>query len=189
MASHSRRRRVEATPGDVLANVQPERQHAQVQLMLQAMLADRFQLRVHVEERQVDVYELHLAPGGLKQMTPSDEGVARPGLNPGLNAAVGDNSGRMIGNGASMQRIGAGLSVFLGRLVMDKTGVSGYYNFDIHWTALETPDGPPSSGLGPAGIALLISELREQLGLRLVSAKSAQPFWVVDRAEKPSNGG
>ena len=179
---------VEAVPGDDFRKIPQEQQRARVQLMLQAMLAARFQLKVHVEDRQVDVYELYLAPGGLKQMTTSEEGVARPGLNAGLNAAMGDSGGRLIGNGASMQRIGEGLGIFLKRLVVDRTGMSGYYNFDIRWAALETPGGaPPSSGLGPDGISMLISELREQLGLRVVSAKGSERFWVVDRAEKPTD--
>jgi len=178
---------VEAIPGDDFTNVPPEQQRTHVRLMLQSMLADRFQLKIHVEDRQVDVYELHLATGGLKHMTPSEEGVARPGLNAGLNAAMGDSGGRMIGNGASMQKIGEGLGLFLRRLVVDKTGVSGYYNFDIHWTALETPGaGPPSPSLGADGISMLISELREQLGLRVVSGKGSERFWVVDHAEKPT---
>ena len=115
-------------------------------------------------------------------MKAAPEGVAKPGLNPGLNAAMGDNDGRMIGNGTTMEGIAAGLTVFLGRPVIDKTGVSGYYDFDIRWVN----DSPsPSTGLGQVGLSLLITNLRDQLGLRLASEKGPQKFWVVDHVEKP----
>jgi len=178
---------VEAVPGDEFREVPAQQQHSQVQLMLQAMLADRFQLKLHVEDRQVDVYELHVAPGGLKKMTPSEEGIAKPGLNPGLNAAMGDSGGRMIANGASMRNVADSMGIFLKRLVVDKTGVDGFYNFDIRWTALKTPGSPPpAGGLGADGISMVISELRDQLGLRVVSAKGLEHFWIVDHAEKPN---
>ena len=174
---------VEATPGEALKDISPELQHAQVLLMLQMMLADRFSLKIHVEERPADVYELRLA-GVLKGMTQTTEGVAKPGLNPGLNAAIGDSSGRMIGNGTTLQGVADGLVTFVGRPVVDKTGVSGYYNFDIRWTAERAPGAPTATGLGVEGITLLMAEMRDQLGLRLVSAKGTQPIWVVDQAEK-----
>ena len=177
---------VEATPGDALKDISPEQQHAKVLLMLQTMLADRFSLKVHMEERPADVYELRVA-GALKGMTQTTEGVAKPGLNPGLNAAIGDSSGRMIGNRTTLQGVADGLVTFVGRPVVDKTGVSGFYNFNIHWTAERAPGAPAAPGLGVEGITLLMTELRDQLGLRLVSAKGAQQIWVVDQAEKPND--
>jgi uncharacterized protein (TIGR03435 family) len=155
-------------------------------LMLQSMLADRFSLKVHVEERPADIYELRL-DGVLKGMTPTTEGVAKPGLNPGLSTAIGDSAGRMIGNGTTLQGIADGLAIFLGRPVVDKTGVSGYYKFDIHWIAERASGAPTAPGLGAEGIALLMTELRDQLGLRLVSAKGTQQVWVVDQVEKPGD--
>jgi uncharacterized protein (TIGR03435 family) len=173
---------VEATPGDALTDVPREQQRAQVLLMLQSMLADYFRLKIHVEERPADIYELRLTGREPKGMKAAAEGVAKPGLEPGLNAAMGDNNGRMIGNGTAMKGIANGLTVFFGRPVIDKTGVSGYYDFDIHWVN----DSPaPSSGLGQVGLSLLITNLRDQLGLRLVSARGPQKFWVVDHVEKP----
>jgi uncharacterized protein (TIGR03435 family) len=177
---------VEATPGEALKDISPERQRGQMLLMLQTMLSDRFSLKIHVEERPADIYELRLA-GGLKGMTQTTEGVAKPGLNPGLNAAIGDSSGQMIGNGATLQGVADGLMTFVGRPVVDKTGVSGYYNFDIHWTTERAPGAPTVPGLGAEGITLLMTELRDQLGLRLVSAKGTQQIWVVDQAEKLSD--
>jgi uncharacterized protein (TIGR03435 family) len=178
---------VEATPGDALKDIPPEREHAQVVLMLQTMLADRFSLKIHVEERPADIYELRLA-GTLKGMTQTTEGVAKPGLNPGLNAAISDSGGRMIGNGTTLQGLASWLTIFVGRPVVDKTGVSGYYNFNIHWTAERAPGAPATPGLGAEGVTLLMTELRDQLGLRLVSAKGTQQIWVVDHAEKPKDG-
>jgi uncharacterized protein (TIGR03435 family) len=177
---------VEATPGDALKDISPAQQHTKVLLMLQTMLADRFALKVHMEERPADIYELRLA-GVLKGMTQTTEGVAKPGLNPGLNAAIGDSTGRMIGNGTTLQGVADGLVMFVGRPVVDKTGVSGYYNFDIHWTAERAPGAPAAPGLGVEGITLLMTELRDQLGLRLASARGTQQIWVIDQAEKPND--
>jgi uncharacterized protein (TIGR03435 family) len=88
---------IEAVAGEDFAQVPLERQHAQVLLMLQALLADRFHLQFHTEERPTETYELRLAPGGLKNMTPGTP-VARAGVYPGvLNATIADSGGRMIG--------------------------------------------------------------------------------------------
>jgi uncharacterized protein (TIGR03435 family) len=178
---------VDATPGNELRGLDADDAHRRVLLMLQTMLAERFGLRLHTVERPARILEMRLAGKALKNVTPvSVRGRPKRGLWPGINAAAGDDGGRMIGNGASMKDVASGVATLLGTEVVDKTGLMGFYNFDIHWAA---PPGPPGSapdpyGLGAPGRALLISQMRNQLGLRLVSAKGTLKVWVIDHLDR-----
>jgi uncharacterized protein (TIGR03435 family) len=156
--------------------------HAQVRLMLRAMLEDRFHLRLHVETRQAHVAELRVAKGGLK-IQAVDPPVP-PEKAGNVEAAMGDQGGRMIGKKSTMANLAGMLPVFLKRPVIDKTELQGYYDFDIKWRAVDAGDAQP--GLGAAGLAMLISNLESQLGLRLTDTTGPVEYWVVDHVERPS---
>jgi bla regulator protein blaR1 len=177
---------VEASAGEAAAGLPSAASRALTRQMLQTMLAGRFQLKLHTEMRPASIYELRLAGTGLKTAAPAAaEGTARPGLNPGCNAAMGDSGGRIIANGASLADIAGCLTTFLQREVVDKTGLGGYYNFDIHWKADAFSGGSASDDLGPSGIAMLITQINDQLGLKLVNAKGTEEHWVVDHVALP----
>jgi uncharacterized protein (TIGR03435 family) len=104
-----------------------------------------------------------------------------------VNAAVGDRSGRMIGNEATMAGLASALTLFLKRPVVDQTGLKGYYNFDVHWSSPAGPgEQPPSPGLGTEGEGLLISNLQSQFGLRITKLAGPVEYWVVDHVEPPT---
>lgn len=147
-----------------------ERQE-QAALMLRPMLEDRFRLKVHHETKVLPIYALVVAKGGpkLKQ-----------------SKAPRDSYGMMTGRaeihtlgGPIGARFVVGLSDATGRIVMDKTGLTGYYDIDLKWT----PDEDLAAGAsGPT----LFTALEEQLGLKLISDKAPVDILVVDRIERPT---
>lgn len=176
---------VTARPPADFPALSPSANREQVRLMMRSMLADRFHLRLHTETRQERIMKLEVAKGGIKikevdpPVPPAKEGR--------VNAAVGDRDGRMIGNKATMSGMVAALVIFLKRPVTDATGLTGYYDFDIKWSAPDVADGRPATpGLGAEGIGLLVSVLQSQFGLRLSSAIGPVEHWIVDQVEPPS---
>jgi uncharacterized protein (TIGR03435 family) len=78
------------------------------------------------------------------------------------------------------------LVLFLKRPVIDRTGLQGYYDFDIKWSAAESPDGQAGRGFGAVGSALLTSALQERFGLRLSYGTGPIEYWVVAHVEPPT---
>lgn len=173
-------------------------------LMLQALLEDRFQLKIHREVRDGPVYELTIARGGHR-MKPASCIPFDPNHLP-LQAAPGeaqvDYCGRMSRGGGDARRtvdakgvdlvqaigllvpsLTGFLSEALDRTVIDKTGLTGAFDFHLEWEPQRT-----SSALLPddSGAPSIFTAVQEQLGLKLGAAKGPVEFLVIDRAEKPS---
>lgn len=138
-------------------------------LMMQALLADRFQLKVHHETRELPVYDLVIAKGGPKmKAAPAD-----------LHSGWSMGNGRFEGKSVPIDSLVYGLSNTVGRVVTNKTGLTGNYGITLKWT----PDGQQETAdSGPS----IFAALEEQLGLRLVAAKGPVDTIVVDHLEKPS---
>jgi uncharacterized protein (TIGR03435 family) len=159
----------------------------QRELMLRALLADRFNLKVHHETRELPVYVLAIAKGGpkLKASKPDD---------PDANTRMG--RGKVEAQGLSLENLIEFLSQQLGRTILDKTGLTGTYDFILHWTPDDAPPqiaagpegGQPGNGGAPQTDAgpSLITALDEQLGLKLESQKSPLDVIVVDHVDRPS---
>jgi uncharacterized protein (TIGR03435 family) len=157
----------------------------QIQLKLQNLLADRFHMAIHRETREAPVYELVLAKGGPK-LTPAaaDEGKGPRGMRM--------RPGQFEGMGATVQMLAETLSDAMSRKVIDKTGITGSYNFKLEWTPepgqMAPPPGtgneavPPADPSGPS----IFTAVQEQLGLKLESAKGPIEVVVIDAVEKPS---
>ena len=132
------------------------------------------------------VYELTVAKGGVK----FKEGkcVGEPGPSNPCGGVSGSRRGILMGRVTSVSDVAESLSATLGRVVVDKTGLTGNYDFDLHWTpdesvlrGLKDPDEPPPDLNGPS----IFTALQEQLGLELKSAKDLVEMLVVDHVEKP----
>jgi uncharacterized protein (TIGR03435 family) len=140
--------------------------------MLQSLLADRFQLRVHYESRMQPIYELVLAKGGFKlKPLPADQ---KPG-------GMSGRPGEMIVHGMSIAAFADFLSMsnLAGRTVVDKTGLTGNYDINLKWTP-DDQQGTPDAG------PTLFTAIKEQLGLKLEPAKGPVDTLVIDHVEKPS---
>ncbi len=141
---------------------------------LKALLAERYQLVVHRETKDMPVYVLTVAKDGSKLQAAKDTDTGFRGLKMGR--------GQITGGGATMETLASFLSSTLGRPVEDSTGLKGHYNFKIEWTP-DRPANPDSADpLGPS----LFTALQEQIGLRLESQKRPAEMLVIDRVEKPS---
>lgn len=147
----------------------PEKYTEQIHSRIRSLLADRFELRLHTEQRTMPVYELVVAAAGPK-LSPAKEGKPE-GWSSG--------SGLLKGTRVKAGTIARALADPTGRLVIDRTGLDGYYDYTLTWT----PDSAVSEqAAGPS----LFTAVQEQLGLRLKAAKGPVEVLVIDRAEKPS---
>lgn len=159
---------------------------------LQALLEDRFSLKVHLETRDTVGYALVVAKNGpkLKESTPGDtypNGDRLPDGNPMLGANTGVVSpgphDRLTGQAASMSSLAAYLGSVLGRPVADKTGLKGKYDY----TMPLTNPGPDNEDPGDlATMSSVFATLPDYLGLRLEPTKAPMRFLIVDHIEKPS---
>ena len=155
--------------------------------MLRSLLEDAFKLKTRMDSREGAVLHLVLAkPGQLgpnvTSATPQD---AR--LNP-----VGAQASGLRGSAATMADIAATLSNLQERLVVDKTDMSGIYNFTMTYRQeRRAPPGVPADALPPVREDLpeLSTALREQLGLRLEAARGQIPVIVIEGVERPSVDG
>lgn len=149
--------------------------------MFRTVLADRFQLKFHHETKDAPVYNLVAAKGGPKLSTQPlpPEGIC--GDMQARMAAVklpGRVTGTCVPN-MDMEQIVYTLTHLLERPVLDKTGLTGKYAFNMRWS----PEGmDPGSDAPPS----IFTAIQEQLGLKLEPAKAPLEFIVIDRAERPS---
>ena len=177
----------------------------QVPDMLRALLADRFQLAAHTETRETSVYALVRvrADGPLgPQLTRSSLDCSKPGASrggaggPGAGAAietpqcgtisnVDANGAVMRGGGRSMADLAGNLTGRVNRDVIDRTGLSGTYDFVLRWTPENFQN--PAGNAGPSRDGTLIfTALQEQLGLRLEAQRGPVEFLIIDRVERPT---
>jgi uncharacterized protein (TIGR03435 family) len=168
---------------DAMQTMTSAQRSKEVQLMEQGLLADRFKLKAHFETREMSVYQLTVAKGGPKLKENPDAGKGVAAVNPSWIRGNDVPMHVLCGLLESLPDIG-------GRVVIDKTGLSGTYDFNLKWTPLE-PTTPPSvsSGTTPspdAESASLFTAIEEQLGLKLVSTKGPGQVLVIDHIERPS---
>lgn len=153
---------VAATTGSA-EKISPDR----LKLLLQNLLADRFRLRVHWETREGPVYALVLDKNGPKFKESS--AAQEPGINM--------RRGRIKGTREPISILASNLGNQLGRIVLDKTGLRGAYDFTVEWD----PE-PAADSAGPS----IFTGLQEQLGLRLESQEGPVEVLVIDSAERAS---
>lgn len=145
---------------------------ADINAMLQTLLADRFKLQFHRETRDIDVYDLVVDQNGSKMKPlkdgedfhcPTDLSVVCGLTNP--------------------TQVAGFLRGVTGKPVFDKTGITGRYNILLSFNVY-APKGKPA----PAGYnkPFLEDALRDQLGLQLVPRKDTLPVLVVDSVERPT---
>lgn len=136
----------------------------QLRRMLQALLADRFQLRLHRETKEVPVYGLVVAKGGLKlKSMGSQEGNANRGI--GIQALI-----HLI-------------ALYADRPVIDRTGFTQGFEF----ISLDNEGLVRSRKVNDAGPSVSIyTEVEEKWGLKLEPQKGPMDVWVVDHVERPS---
>jgi len=204
---------------DIVAKVPAGATKAQVNVMWQNLLKERFGMVVHHESKEFPVDELTVAKGGSKLKETSDPNIepftpvggppkfdknGSPEMN-GSGAIVmislnaNNPTARMTAKGLPLPDIATRLANLLRRPVIDKTGLTGKYDFTLEYSpdlaGIPLPPPPPGAP-GPApgaaatpGVASdpptsIPSAVEKQLGLKLTSTKGKLDVIVVDRAEK-----
>lgn len=148
--------------------------------MLRAVLADRFQLKVHFEQKIFPVYNLVIAAGGPKLKDAPPEHLHSAAWGPACLHTQG-RAGMMAVEGCGTGALADSLRSPSGRTVIDKTGLTGRYDFELHWTPDNTPADSPLAG-GPS----IFTAVQEQLGLKLEPSTAPLDVLVIDSAQKPS---
>jgi uncharacterized protein (TIGR03435 family) len=137
--------------------------------LLQALLAERFHLKFHRETREMSVAALVVNP---RPKLKASEGEANA-----MSTHAGAGKSHVVATGVTMATLAAYVSNRLGRVVIDKTGLSGAYDFELDWSPNEETEAPAPQ---------LVTALREQLGLRLEPQKGPVEVLVIERLERPS---
>jgi uncharacterized protein (TIGR03435 family) len=195
---------MDKTQFDVVANVPPGTTAEQFRKMLQSLIAERFRMQVHHETRVEPVYELTVAKNGPK-LNPAAEGSGADDFVPGNgprradrynfpilppghpNVACGHTpegsycTFRVLTMAMLVQRLS--LPQFGDRRTVDKTGLTGRYDFTLHYSA--TSHAPSSPDDNAPSIE---QALQEQLGLKLAPSKASIDVLVIDDAGKLPTG-
>jgi uncharacterized protein (TIGR03435 family) len=162
---------------DVEAACEQPMTKEQLPHMLQVLLAERFHLSIHRELKEQRIYALIPGKGGPKLHGASQEG-GKPGLR--------QSGYSFTFTSAAMSNLVGVLSQVTGRKVLDRTGLSGQYDFTLSYapdrgTGREGPDASPAADGFPVSV---FTAVREQLGLDLQEQKSQVDFIVVDRLDR-----
>jgi len=176
--------------------------------MLQGLLEDRFQLKIHRETTEVPMYALTVAKGGLKLKPIQAEDCTSLEPGQGMKPIGADDkpycswvgwpihgpNRTLVGGGITLARLARELGVLiLDRNVMDHTGISGIYNIRLEYAPDEKTRcfGPaqfcavdPNSDIPPG--PTVFAALEQQLGLKLEPIKGPREHIVIDSVERPS---
>ena len=155
---------------DIAANAPPGVPDSKMDLLLQALLRDRFKLVTHSENREMPVYELVAAKGGIK--------APRSPASREANAAYGPSHPMLRGT-MTMQQLARLMSLMgIGRPVLDKTGIEGRYEILLEFA----PFGVDA--LAESRAPDLFGALKEELGLELVTGRDKLETIVIDHVER-----
>jgi uncharacterized protein (TIGR03435 family) len=174
--------------------------------MVLPLLVDRFNLKYHHETRELPMYALVVAKGGLKmkESAPEDppkvddsqkpgDAEAKDKPRMGRHGLMMNGRGHLESTGTTTEMLSHVLAQQLGRTVVNKTGLTGNYDYTLQWTPddVGTPmggdAGPGKGDISPdAGGPTLLTALEEQLGLKLESQKGTVDVIVIDHIDLPS---
>jgi uncharacterized protein (TIGR03435 family) len=173
---------------DLTAKIPPGADTRQFESMQQSLLAERFALQCHFEDKAATVYELVVAKGGPK-LTPTKETQSEKppsAWRPPPSGPPRRTKALITRKGDSMSDLASFLSDVLGNPVTDSTGLQGLYDysFTFEMEAGGRAAGPAGDSSGPELGVSLPGALREQLGLELKRKKGQARMLVIDHAEK-----
>lgn len=183
---------------DVEATAGRESSRPEMMRMLQALLEERFGLKVHREMRQGQVYILKVPNGGPRLERSRDDGCEpddprRTGPSPSGKPTCGNNhitsrGGIVIWKAThiSMQSAAGALGALLRSPVFDQTGLEGSYDIDIELPGLQPTTAAGGPDASAADSPSLFTVLREKLGLTLERGKAPLEMLVIDRIERPT---
>lgn len=147
----------------------------QQQEMLQKLLTERFGLRFHHEKRELPVYAIQIAKGGVKLKPAAN-------LDAEADQTASNHGGEMTVTitSATMADFILGMQFFLDRPLVDQTGISGRYDFTLHYAHDDSSVPDPNAAPG------LFTAIQEQLGLKLNAVKAPIDVFIIDSVEAPT---
>jgi uncharacterized protein (TIGR03435 family) len=166
-------RRLGTDAFDVLASTGSAGDLSEEQLRpaLQALLAERFQLKFHRDMRELPTYSLTIARNGPKLTEHTGDG------GPSGRTLFSGGKATLTAAKVPASMLAEQLGHLVERPVVDNTGLRGLYDFKLEWS--------PDQAAGSAGPSIFTA-VQEQLGLKLESTRGPVEVIVIDSAEKPS---
>jgi len=145
-------------------------------LMVQSLLADRFKLSVHTEQRPASVFALTVAKGGVKMQKAADSGKpdCLRAVDQQIQAVLTCRNMTVADLGRALQLFAPGYAT---HEVIDATGLEGTYDFKLSWVGIAVAD---------QGGMTIPQALDKLLGLKWEERKQPMPVIVIDHIEKPS---
>ena len=174
---------------DLTAKTDPSVDLAGMQPMLQKLLEERFHLKVHHEDRPVEVYALTAAKG--IKLTPGDQaarGACKLSVDSGLRTYTCQNT-TLAEFAERLRGVAAG---YLDHPVADLTGLKGAYNFAVSWNGVNVTrpqpgrggDGAASGMAADPGSGITFFKGLEKIGLKATKEKHPMPVLVIDKADR-----
>ena len=150
---------------------------------MQSLLADRFKLKYHFETRQMQVYKLALAKGGIRMKVNSDPTTSGVRMNRTDQVCFIKGPARisdLVGLLGNFPEVGT-------KPVIDETGLPvRFYDVSLRWTSSVSADPASNSAPSDTDAPSLFTALQEELGLRLSAANAPVKVLVIDHIEPPS---
>lgn len=161
---------------------------AQLKMMVQKLLAERFELTFHRDKKELSVYAISVTKPGPPKLTKNESGGALPGFG------GGGPSGMFVRNATMAEFANVLQSRLLDRPVVDQTGLGTQrWDFVLKWTldasqmaAAGAPPGTPPPADNADAPPDIYAAMQQQLGLKLESTKAPVEVVVIDKIEKPS---
>jgi uncharacterized protein (TIGR03435 family) len=164
---------------DIQARAETEADPHQIRAMLQTLLADRFQLKLHHETRTMAGYVLSVDKNGPK-LPP-----LRTGMPLDSNGSIQIGGGQFLSRGATMNVLARVLTIELGKPVVDRTDIKGNYDFTLHFD--EANDDLKTDATADAAAEGSVFTAVREIGLRVQAGKIPIDVLVIDGAERPSS--
>lgn len=158
---------------DITAKYPPDTKREDMPLMLRALLEDRFKLAIHHKSQDMPGFALLLAKGGFKLKPVVEEG----------GSSTSTNGGRirtLTAKRTSMAQVADLMARNLNEMVVDQTGITGVYDFEMRWTNDDQKADDAEADAAPS----IFTALQEALGLRLKPEKVPGDIIVVDHVER-----
>jgi len=161
---------------DIEAKVPDHASEDEIRVMLQNLLADRFDLKVHREMRQLREFEVTVAKGGPKMKAARDEKRLKDYLGRPVGMALTTEGGtrHFHAEGANMAELTRSLVPHLGGPTFDRTGLTGAFDFDLRFSWNDLPSDFPT----------VTTALQEQLGLKVQATRGSAEVVVIDHVGK-----
>ena len=174
------RAKVDEEAAATMAKMPTDERMETTRRMVQMLLEDRFQLKIHHENRELPVLALTAAKGGSKLTPVNDTSATSVSGESGWtglhNPGPGETEGRDVPIAVLVSALSSKPEIG-GRLVVDETGLIGKYSFKLTWAPTDAQGATDAGAGGPT----LFTAIEEQLGLKLQTQKAPVDCVVIDQ--------